>query len=58
MREDFMGNPTYTLYKRVQLSAGKWRYRKAAFHSNGKIKPHCVIVGGKEEKNLTSHWIE
>jgi integrase len=57
MREDFMGNPTYTLYKRVQLSAGKWRYRKAAFHSNGKIKPHCVIVGGKEEKHEGHYFL-
>ena len=52
-----MGNPTYTLYKRVQLSAGKWRYRKAAFHSNGKIKPHFVIVGGKEEKHEGHYFL-
>ncbi len=52
-----MANPTYTLYKRVQLSAGKWRYRKAAFHSNGKIKPHYVIVGGEEEKHEGDYFL-
>jgi hypothetical protein len=57
MREDFMGHPTYTLYKRVRLRAGTWRYRKAAFHSNGKIKPHCVMVGGKEEKHEGDYFL-
>jgi integrase len=52
-----MANPTYTLYKRVQLSAGKWRYRKAAFHSNGKIKPHYVMVGGEEEKHEGDYFL-
>jgi len=51
------GNPTFTLYKPVQLSASKWRYPKAAFHSNGKIKPHYVIVGGEEEKHEGDYFL-
>lgn len=27
------------------MGDGSWLYKKAAFHSNGKIKPNVVIVG-------------
>jgi hypothetical protein len=43
-----MAKSKYTLYKNVKLPRG-WRYCKAAWHSNGKIKPHTVIVDGTEE---------
>ena len=43
-----MALPKYTIYKHVKLEYG-WRYCKAAFHSNGKIKPDIVVVRGVEE---------
>jgi signal transduction histidine kinase len=33
------------------LADGSWRYCKAAFYSNGKIKPNRSIVGGTEEEH-------
>ena len=53
-----------TIYKYVRAAKG-WRYYKAAYHSNGKIKPNIVIVGGVEEKhpegqyflNFNNQWI-
>src|SRR5260370_20883101 len=44
-----MANPKYTLYKFVKV-AGTWRFCKAAYHDNGKIKPDIVFVDVK--KNL------
>lgn len=43
-----MAIPKFTLYKHVKLQSG-WRYCKAAWYPNGKIKPHVVIVRGAEE---------
>ena len=40
----------FTLYKYCRTDAG-WRYCKAAFSSNGKIKRDVVIVGGQEQKH-------
>ncbi len=40
-----MAQSKFTLYKYVKLGDGSWRYKKAAFYSNGKIKPNLVIVG-------------
>ncbi|HZC66072.1 MAG TPA: hypothetical protein VE545_05840, partial [Candidatus Dormibacteraeota bacterium] len=40
-----MAQSKFTLYKYVKMGDGSWRYKKAAFHSNGKIKPNVVIVG-------------
>ena len=37
----------YTLYKYVKVD-GTWRYGKAAFHDNGKIKPDVVFVDAKQ----------
>ena len=37
----------YTLYKYVKVD-GTWRYCKAAFHDNAKIKPDIVFVNAKE----------
>lgn len=38
-----MGISRYTLYKYVKVN-GSWRYCRAAYHSNGKIKPDIVFV--------------
>lgn len=54
-----------SIYKYVRTGKG-WRYCKAAFHPNGKIKPNVVIVGGIEEKhsdgryflNFNNQWID
>jgi integrase/recombinase XerD len=59
-----MALPKYTLYKHVKLEFG-WRYCKAAFHTNGKIKPNVVLVRKKEEThregayylNHNQNWI-
>jgi site-specific recombinase XerD len=40
-----MAQSKFTLYKYVKLKDEVWRYKKAAFYSNGKIKPNVVIVG-------------
>jgi integrase len=54
-----------SIYKYVRTGAG-WRYCKAAFHPNGKIKPNVVVVSGVEEKhtegryflNFNNQWID
>jgi hypothetical protein len=54
-----------SIYKYVRTGAG-WRYCKAAFHPNGKIKPSVVVVRGVEEKhtegryflNFNNRWID
>ncbi len=55
----------YSIYKYVRLADKGWRYCRAVFHPNGKIKPNIVLVQGKEEKhaegsyflNHNSQWI-
>jgi len=42
-----MGISRYTLYKYVRID-GSWRYCKAAYHDNNKIKPDIVFVNVKE----------
>ena len=42
-----MGISRYTLYKYVKVD-GTWRYCKAAYHDNGKIKPDIVFVNVKQ----------
>jgi hypothetical protein len=39
-----------SIYKYIRTGKG-WRYCKAAFHPNGKIKPNVVVVEGREEKH-------
>ena len=39
----------YTVWKSVRREDGIWRYRRAAYHPNGKIKINTVIVEGREE---------
>jgi hypothetical protein len=54
-----------SIYKYVRTHKG-WRYCKAAFHPNGKIKPNVVVVSGVEEKhtegryflNFNNEWID
>ena len=43
-----MALPKFTIYKHIKLEYG-WRYCKAAFHSNRKIKPDIVVVNGVEQ---------
>jgi hypothetical protein len=45
-----MAQPKFTLYKYIKLDDGSWRYKKAAFYSNGKIKPKVVIVKNPQGK--------
>jgi hypothetical protein len=45
-----MAQSKFTPYKYVKLADGSWRHCKAAFYSNGKIKPNRCILGGKEEE--------
>ena len=44
-----------TVYKYVRTPEG-WRYSKAAFHPNGKIKPNIVLVKGLENKYLEGSY--
>ena len=46
-----MAQSKFTIYKYVKLKNGSWRYCRATFYSNGKIKPNRCIVGGKEEEH-------
>ena len=54
-----------TIYKYVRTDKG-WRYCKAAFHPNGKVKPNVVVASGVEEKhtegryflNFNNQWID
>jgi|SRR5215467_13969029 len=55
----------FSIYKYCKTSVG-WRYCKAAFNPNGKIKPNVVVVSGVEEKhsegryflNFKDEWID
>lgn len=44
-----MAQSKFTLYKYIKLADGSWCYCKAAFYSNGKIKPNIVVVGKDAE---------
>ena len=46
-----MAQPKFTLYKYIKFADGSWRYCKAAFYSNGKIKPDRCIIDDKEEEH-------
>ena len=46
-----MAQPKFAVYKYITLKDGSWRYCKAAFYSNAKIKPNRWIVAGKEEEH-------
>ena len=47
----------FQLYKHIKMS-GKWRYCRAAIYSNGKVKPHVIVVGSQEQKHEEgSYWI-
>lgn len=40
-----MAHSKFTLHKYIKLDDGAWRYKRAAFYANGKIKPNVVLVG-------------
>ena len=46
-----MAQSKFTIDKYIKLKNGSWRYKRAAFYSNGKIKPNRCIGGGKEEEH-------
>jgi hypothetical protein len=46
-----MAQPKFTLYKYIKLADGSWRYCKAAFYSNRKIKSDRCIIGRKEDEH-------
>ncbi|HEV2521401.1 MAG TPA: hypothetical protein VGT24_03390 [Candidatus Acidoferrales bacterium] len=50
-----MSEAKLRIYKYVHTGKG-WRYCKAAFHPNGKIKPNIVIIGGLEEKHSDGRY--
>jgi hypothetical protein len=54
--EGNMAKNTFTIYKRIKLAAGKWRYLPAVYSSNGKIKA-TVMVDGKEKKHDGSYFL-
>ena len=43
-----MANRTVQLYKYTKLPTG-WRYCKAVFYPNNRIKPHAVLTPGGEQ---------
>ena len=45
-----MAQPKFMPHKHVKINR-RWRYFRAAVGSNNKVKPHVILVGGKEEKN-------
>ena len=42
----------FSIYKYVKLAGKGWRYARAAFHPNGKIKPDIVLVKGVNGKDV------
>ncbi len=50
-----MANSKFSIYKYCKTGAG-WRYCKAAFYPNGKIKPNVVLVKGKEERHTEGSY--
>jgi hypothetical protein len=44
-----------SLYKSVKTERG-WRYCKAAFHGNARVKPNIVLVEGVEEKHAEGSY--
>ena len=53
-----MAQSKFTLYKYIKLANGSWRYCRAAFYSNGKIKSNRCTVDGKEEEHTEgAHYL-
>jgi integrase len=48
----------FSIYKYVKLAGKGWRYARAAYHPNGKIKPDVVLVKGADEKNVEEKHAE
>ncbi len=50
-----VANSTVTLLRRVKTEVG-WRYYRAAYAANGKVKPGVVIVHGAEVKHKVGFY--
>jgi hypothetical protein len=42
----------FSIYKYVKLAGKGWRYARAAYHPNGKIKPDAVLVKRVDGKDV------
>jgi hypothetical protein len=42
----------FSIYKYAKLAGKGWRYARAAYHPNGKIKPDAVLLKGVNGKNV------
>ena len=45
-----------SLYESLKTERG-WRYCKAAFHSNAKVKANIVLIDGVEEKRAEGSYL-
>src|ERR1035441_1874321 len=50
--EEFLMDGKFSIYKYVKLAGKGWRYARAAYHANGKIKPDAVLVKGVDGKDV------
>jgi len=50
-----LANRTVQLYKYTKLPTG-WRYCKAVFYPNNRIKPHAVLTPGGEQTIKDGHY--
>jgi hypothetical protein len=48
----------FSIYKYVKLEGKGWRYARAAYHPNGKIKPNVVLVKGVNGKSVEEKHAE
>jgi hypothetical protein len=46
--EHMAGSRKVQLYKYVKVN-GRWKYCKAVFYENNRLKPHAVLIGGVEQ---------
>jgi hypothetical protein len=50
--EEFLMAGKFSIYKYLKLENKGWRYARAAYHPNGKIKPDTVLVKSVNGKNV------
>jgi len=48
----------FSVYKYVRLEGKGWRYKRAAYHPNKKIKPDVVLVKGVNGKNAEEKYLK
>ncbi|MCU1297990.1 MAG: hypothetical protein JWO91_2268 [Acidobacteriaceae bacterium] len=46
-----MANRRVTLYKYIKIPPTTWRYYRAVFSTNNKLKPHCVLTPSGEQRH-------